>query len=94
MSVTNGDWPKIPYGQPKATAYCLKGNQVFVPTLPYEVHRTNEKHEMDVVASGKSSAYIMRICRLLREDEKLHNRKWRDVSYKVYDHAAKRYLGY
>lgn len=92
---TQGDWPKINHGQPKALPVKQATNgSTYVQRPTYEIHRTDQYLSNVIVAYANDAAYAMRICRLLREDEKLHNRKYRDVAIKVWDHVTHKYLSY
>lgn len=96
MTTITSDWPKINYGQPKPRqiASQQETKPVYVQRQQFEIHRTGSDFGNAVVAYATESAYALRICRLLREDEKLHNRKYRDVSHKIWDHATHKYLSY
>lgn len=95
MSTTIGDWPKINHGQPRVTSAATTTHKpVYVQRPTYEIHRTDQYLSNVIVAYANDAAYAMRICRLLREDEKLHNRKYRDVAIKVWDHVTHKYLTY
>ena len=85
-----GDWPKLGVTKQKPKT----NTQVFVTQSPLEVHHTGADHANTVVCTCNEMAFALRILRLLREDEKIKNRRYRDVSYRVFDRAANKYLSY
>lgn len=67
----------------------------FTPTLDspqYQIHYCHAGKNPLRVASVSMLVMAMRIRRLLLADERVNNRKWRDVDVKVWDNIQSRYI--
>lgn len=82
--------------QIQATLFLSKPVNVFNvsrETVPqYRLDYSNSTCRQLTVMRTDSLVMAMRVRRLLLADEKVNNRKWRDVDVKVWDNHDKRYI--